>query len=94
MEELNQEEQEAYWAALLSGDYDPDWIVPLLEKRENQELDWCLIYPGHGTDGHHKFIVIQKLYDMLDTAWRVMNSEQRNQVKEVALVRRQNNDGS
>ncbi|MBX3081729.1 MAG: hypothetical protein KF716_08835 [Anaerolineae bacterium] len=45
----------------------PDWMK-LLDQRQQQEILFAQTYHqnfGHGTDGHHRLLIIAKLSDML-----------------------------
>jgi len=35
-------------------------------ERELKEIDWLRTYPGHGTDGHIRITIIQKMAQLLD----------------------------
>lgn len=96
-------EEESYWDSLLSDpmfdqNVDPDWLSEFMaDERQNNELNWCLLYDAgfkHGTDGHHKLLLVARLTNLVDVAWRLLSPEQRDIVREVFLARQSNGDSA
>lgn len=53
------------------------WIDQLTE-RERKEVQFALLYAGqfnHGTDGHSRLVLIDKLARLLDEAEKKVNDE-------------------
>jgi hypothetical protein len=56
-----------------------DWIDSLTE-READELNFAIMYDTqfkHGTDGHHRLLLIAKLSRFLDYLWSVSTPDHR-----------------
>lgn len=74
---LNKAEQEATIAMLkkeLTGMRNA-WTAQL-DERQQKELKFARLYQkdfGHGTDGHHRLLLIARLADMLDDIYRVQD---------------------
>ena len=48
-------------------------------EREQEEINWLMKYKGHGTDGHNRIQIVQKLVGLLDampTPDTVLDKEQ------------------
>lgn len=101
--DLMEETTEFYWSALPNDpefdvDLSPEWINEfLVDERQAHELYWCLMYDAgfkHGTDGHHKLMLVARLYNLLDLTWRFLTPEQREKAKEVFVDRQSNGQSS
>jgi hypothetical protein len=61
----------------------PDWMLEL-DERQCMEIGFARYYADdfhHGTDGHHRLMLIAKLADMLDDMEREKKNEDFNAVQ-------------